>query len=58
MFYGYNPAYFLAFLSLAFYPLENVFIKLLREVQAGSGSWLSVVADGIAGSADLAWPLI
>ena len=58
MFYGYNPAYFLTFLSLVLYPFENILIELYGELASGLDPWLSLVAEGLGGSADLSWPHI
>ena len=58
MFYGYNPSYFVAFLSPVLYSFEDSFTKLYRELQAGTGSWVFMLVDGMGASADLAWPHI
>lgn len=58
MFYGYNPAYFLAFLALAFYPFEHLSMKLFRGLQTVNAACLSDFVDRLGGTSELAWPHI
>ena len=56
MFYGYNPAYFIAFFSVVLHLFGSVPLKAFRSFWASSAPELSNVLDRFGGSYELEFP--